>query len=366
MKYVPLLSASLLALGVAATAPADTLKKVADSGKLTLAYRESSVPFSYVEGPGKPLGFSMDIANAVVQEVKKRTGKPVLEIEYIPVTSQNRIPLLVNGTIATMGENWAVLSPLLKNNGYCVFAFNYGGTWLSTLLLGNLQGLDSVAGSANELKSFVNFVLSTTGASKVDLVGHSQGGMMPNYYVKFLGGAPKVHSIVALAPDNHGTTLSGLVTLGNQFSQIFPPLMPFINIMLGLAAPSFVDQQIGSPFIQQLNSLPDTVPGIDTFYVADDRLGSGGGVQRWYLNNNSWTLDGTLATGVLSGARGITGYRSGSNTTLLVTTAESTGVQTRLVSFTDDGSAAASLTPTVLATAATNTAYRGVCLAPTN
>lgn len=99
MKYVPLLSASLLALGVAATAHADTLKKVADSGKLTLAYRESSVPFSYVEGPGKPLGFSMDIANAVVQEVKKRTGKPVLEIEYIPVTSQNRIPLLVNGTI---------------------------------------------------------------------------------------------------------------------------------------------------------------------------------------------------------------------------------------------------------------------------
>jgi ABC-type amino acid transport substrate-binding protein len=99
MKYVPLLSASLLTLGVAATAHADTLKKVADSGKLTLAYRESSVPFSYVEGPGKPLGFSMDIANAVVQEVKKRTGKPVLEIEYIPVTSQNRIPLLVNGTI---------------------------------------------------------------------------------------------------------------------------------------------------------------------------------------------------------------------------------------------------------------------------
>jgi ABC-type amino acid transport substrate-binding protein len=99
MKYAPLLSASLLALGVAATAHADTLKKVADSGKLTLAYRESSVPFSYVEGPGKPLGFSMDIANAVVQEVKKRTGKPVLEIEYIPVTSQNRIPLLVNGTI---------------------------------------------------------------------------------------------------------------------------------------------------------------------------------------------------------------------------------------------------------------------------
>ena len=99
MKYTTLFCAGLLACGVAVTAHADTLKKVADSGKLTLAYRDSSVPFSYVEGPGKPLGFSMDIANAVVQEVKKRTGKAVLEIEYIPVTSQNRIPLLVNGTV---------------------------------------------------------------------------------------------------------------------------------------------------------------------------------------------------------------------------------------------------------------------------
>ena len=87
MKYVPLLSASLLALGVAATAHADTLKKVADSGKLTLAYRESSVPFSYVEGPGKPLGFSMDIANAVVQglmDVQLETGVPVFSAVLTP------------------------------------------------------------------------------------------------------------------------------------------------------------------------------------------------------------------------------------------------------------------------------------------
>ncbi len=99
MKYATLYSVCLLACGVAATAHADTLKKVTDSGKITLAYRESSVPFSYVEGPGKPVGFSMDVANAVVQEVKRRSGKSVLEIEYISVTSQNRIPLLVNGTV---------------------------------------------------------------------------------------------------------------------------------------------------------------------------------------------------------------------------------------------------------------------------
>lgn len=109
----------------------------------------------------------------------------------------------------------------------------------------------------------------------------------------------------------------------------------------------------------------DSTPGIDTLYVADDRTGAtGGGVQRYYLTNNSWTLDGTILTGAASGARGLTGYRSGTNTILLVTTAESAGVQTRLVSFTDDGSAAATLVAKSLATAGTNTAFRGVCLAP--
>jgi len=96
MLRTPIALALLAALCL--PAGADTLKKVADSGKITLAYRESSVPFSYIAGAGKPVGFSVDVANAIVQEVKRRSGK-VLEVEYVPVTSQNRIPLLVNGTV---------------------------------------------------------------------------------------------------------------------------------------------------------------------------------------------------------------------------------------------------------------------------
>ncbi|MEZ5310196.1 MAG: alpha/beta fold hydrolase [Microthrixaceae bacterium] len=135
-----------------------------------------------------------------------------------PTAAHPRPVVLVHGTIATMGENFATISPLLKNNGYCVFAFNYGGTWLSSITLGNIQGLDSPYGSANTLAGFVDHVLAATGAQKVDIVGHSQGGMLPNYYVKFLGGAPKVNSIVGLAPVNHGTTLSGLLTLGQDLT----------------------------------------------------------------------------------------------------------------------------------------------------
>jgi ABC-type amino acid transport substrate-binding protein len=89
----------VLALAAAGASAQETLKKVADSNKITLAYRESSVPFSYLAGPGKPVGFSVELSEAIAAEVKRATNKPNLEIAWQSVTSQNRIPLLSNGTI---------------------------------------------------------------------------------------------------------------------------------------------------------------------------------------------------------------------------------------------------------------------------
>ena len=88
--------AALLALPVA---QADTLKKIADSGQITLAYRESSVPLSYLEAAGKPIGMAVDISKAVAEAVKKKLNKPNLKVEWVSVTSANRIPVLANGTI---------------------------------------------------------------------------------------------------------------------------------------------------------------------------------------------------------------------------------------------------------------------------
>ena len=99
VKASALAAAVLLGAASLPAQAADTLAKVAESGKITLAYRESSVPFSYINGPGKPIGFSVDVANAVAAEVKRKINKPVLEISWMPVTSQNRIPLLNNGTV---------------------------------------------------------------------------------------------------------------------------------------------------------------------------------------------------------------------------------------------------------------------------
>src|SRR4029077_4956937 len=101
--------------------------------------------------------------------------------------------ILVNGTFANQDDNWQPPSPLLPNHGYCVFTFNYGGSSASSIV----QGTGDIAASASQLASFVSRVLAATGAAKVDLVGHSQGGMMPRYYLKFLGGAAFVNRLVA-------------------------------------------------------------------------------------------------------------------------------------------------------------------------
>lgn len=75
-----------------------TLKKIKDSGTITLAHRDSSIPFSYLSGDATPIGFSMDIANAIVDEVKKELKLPNIKVNYTLVTSQTRIPLIQNGT----------------------------------------------------------------------------------------------------------------------------------------------------------------------------------------------------------------------------------------------------------------------------
>ncbi len=99
MKLSASMAAVLLATAATGVQAADTLAKIAESGKITLAYRESSVPFSYLDGPNKPIGFSVELSNAVVDAVKKKLNKPNLQVALMPVTSQNRIPLITNGTI---------------------------------------------------------------------------------------------------------------------------------------------------------------------------------------------------------------------------------------------------------------------------
>ena len=165
--------------------------------------------------------------------------------------------VLVHATFADEGSNWVTLAPLLANAGYCVYGFNYGETILSGLL-GSVDGLGNIEHSAEELRSFVNKVLSQTKASQVDLVGHSQGGMMPNYYLKFLGGASKVHTFIGLSPSNHGTTLSGLTSLIANFPFASLTVAVFLEVV---GAPALPQQELGSAFENKLFAGGDTVSG---------------------------------------------------------------------------------------------------------
>jgi glutamate/aspartate transport system substrate-binding protein len=100
------LLASPLALLLAVSAPGvslaqagGTLDKVKQSGTITLAYRESSIPFSYLDDKAQPIGFGFEICQRIVDDVKKATGRADLKVQLQAVTSANRIPLLQNGTI---------------------------------------------------------------------------------------------------------------------------------------------------------------------------------------------------------------------------------------------------------------------------
>ncbi|RWR00785.1 amino acid transporter [[Pantoea] beijingensis] len=75
-----------------------TLDKISKNGVIVIGHRESSVPFSYYDNQQKVVGYSQAYSNAIVDAVKKKLNKPDLQVKFLPITSQNRIPLLQNGT----------------------------------------------------------------------------------------------------------------------------------------------------------------------------------------------------------------------------------------------------------------------------
>jgi triacylglycerol esterase/lipase EstA (alpha/beta hydrolase family) len=149
--------------------------------------------------------------------------------------------VLVHGTFESALDNWSTVSPQLKSTGYCVFALEYGN-----------RATGDIAESAGQLKRFVDAVLGATGAHRASLVGHSQGGMMPRYYIKFLGGDSKVDDLVGLAPSNHGTTNPGAFVTGATICMACD------------------QQRAGSDFLQQLNA-GDETPGPVSYTVVETK-----------------------------------------------------------------------------------------------
>ncbi|WP_369166664.1 esterase/lipase family protein [Streptomyces sp. R28] len=163
--------------------------------------------------------------------------------------------VLVHGTFVNAYTDWSGLAPVLKNAGYCVFALNYGEVKPHALA----KAVGPVPASAKQLAAYVDKVLAATGAKKVDLVGHSQGGgLMPQWYLRFNGGAKKVHQLVGINPSSHGTTMLGLIHLVDGVLDV----LGHLGKPLGYDSPAAKDQTVGSPVLQQLYAKGDTEPGV--------------------------------------------------------------------------------------------------------
>jgi len=155
MKISTLMTAVMLTAGVANIASAQTLKKVTDNNKITVAYRESSVPFSYLISQTKAVGFSVDLTEAILDDVRKAVKKPNLEVAYLSVTSQNRIPLLMNGSIDLECGSTTNNSTRGKDVAFAINHF-YTGTRLLTKTNSGVQNYADLAGKT---------VASTTGTT---------------------------------------------------------------------------------------------------------------------------------------------------------------------------------------------------------
>jgi triacylglycerol esterase/lipase EstA (alpha/beta hydrolase family) len=205
-----------------------------------------------------PLDVEYSFATGFLEGVSKADEAPpgANDWDCRPTAEHPNPVVLVHGTMENMNDIWRGASPLLANNGYCVFAFNHGGSSATD----PIQGVGHMADSAATLAVFVDRVRAATGAAKVDIVGHSQGGgPVPRYYLKnFPGAAGKVDKLIGINPSNHGTTLDGLTELGRTLHLLDPA-----NGLLDDVYPALVEQQIGSAFNRALDAGGDTVPGVD-------------------------------------------------------------------------------------------------------
>ena len=98
-RYVTLACVLAATIGLAATASAQTLKKIQDSGSITIGHRDASIPFSYYDDKQQPIGYAMDLCMRVVDAIRTELKMPKLDVKYQLVTSANRIPLIANGTV---------------------------------------------------------------------------------------------------------------------------------------------------------------------------------------------------------------------------------------------------------------------------
>ncbi len=176
-------------------------------------------------------------------------------------TGQHPRPLvLVHGLSASQGTNWSYLSPILEDAGYCVFSLSYGRDPRLNAFPYSPGGVIRMQQSSKELKAFVAKVLAATGARKVDLVGHSEGTVMPRWYLEKRGGATSVKRFVALTPLWRGTEVGGTALI-RDLAEPWGLAAPIVDAVAQACAscPQFLR---GSEYMNTLNRDGEAIDGI--------------------------------------------------------------------------------------------------------
>ena len=170
--------------------------------------------------------------------------------------------VLTHGLAANQTVNWQTYAPLLANEGYCVFSLTYG-TKQGVGIPGVYQpgGLQPMQRSAREFGEFVDKVLRATGAAEVDILGHSEGTLMPSYYVRKLDGASNVDKYVSITPLWEGTTLAGLSTLYQESALI--DFRPVVDGVLNPVCESCTQFLTGSDFLKELHRVGIFDPDVE-------------------------------------------------------------------------------------------------------
>ena len=175
--------------------------------------------------------------------------------------------VLIPGTSNDAFGAWSYMSPRLKQAGYCVFTLNYNPATSKnskgeTIINDSKAFSGDIKQSAAFMAGFVDRVLAATGATTGDLVGHSQGGgALPRAYIKWYGGDQKVDQLIGLTPNNHGTTLGGMLNLVNWLRQEIPTLDD--KVFHSSNQTGLMQQLVGSEFFNQLNDGIEVYPNID-------------------------------------------------------------------------------------------------------
>ena len=165
-RVVLALAAALVAFGVHAETFEGTLKKVKESGTLTLGIRESSFPLSYLDANQKPIGYHIDVCMKIADAVKTRLGLAKLNVVTQPVTSQNRIPLVVNGTVDL--ECGSTTNNLDRQKQVAFAPTTYvTNVMMAVKKASGIKSLDQLSGKP---------VATTTGTTSVQLIrAHEKG-----------------------------------------------------------------------------------------------------------------------------------------------------------------------------------------------